>query len=156
MGSSLSDGAKIAITMVICSAVIAVIMFTYMMMFNFNEKSAEKLTNPTFLDHEEDFTAMAVYGDSIPMPQVVAALQLYGYPEAICVQLEDLKGEYGGTPYPTADWRDEAKMKQLIDEMKKHYDMQVYVYTAYPNGNLQLCVSELSHEDNRDGRDQWD
>lgn len=155
MGSTLSDGMKIAITMIICVAIIAVVVLVYMIVMHFND-SAATITNPTFTDHLDDFVTMSVYGEAIPVPNVVAALEMYGTPETFCLQLEDLKGEMGGTPYPMATNQDMYLMNQLLSELKKHYDMEVYVYTATPNGYLQLCVSELPHSENIDGADQWD
>ena len=99
---------------------------------------------------------MAVYGKPVPMSNVVAALDLYGIPETLCLQMEDLKNTMEGTPYPMAtnSAADTERMQTLITTMRNYYNKKVYVYYATPNGYLQLCVSELSHENNPDGESQ--
>lgn len=157
MGSTLSDGVKIAIVMVIVSAIITMIVTIYMMAFQWNRSVEEQVDPSTLIDHTFDFTAMAVYGKPIPMPNVVAALNLYGTPEVLCVQMEDLKGKMGGTPYPVSYDSESLLMKDLLAVLRNYYDKKVYVYVATPNGSLQLCVSELPHSDNPDGANQpWE
>ncbi len=157
MGSTLSDGVKMAIVMVIVSAIITIVVTIFMMAFQWSNGVQKQMDPATLIDHTFDFTAMAVYGDPIPMPNVVAALNLYGTPEVLCVQMEDLKGEMGGTPYPVSYDSDSQQMKDLLAVLRNYYDKKVYVYVATPNGNLQLCVSELPHSDNPDGANQsWE
>lgn len=156
MASPLSDGLKIAIVMVIVCSIIATMLYVVTLTSNWEGGARNQLADEAAVDHLSDFTAMSVYGKPIPMPNVVAALDLYGTPEVICVQMEDLKGTLGGDPYPIA-YNDEAKIKELCSLLKNYYNKKVYVYTAAPNGLLQLCVSELPHSTNADGRLQnWE
>lgn len=157
MGGTLSDGLKMGIVMVIMCAVIFAIMVVTAMSIIWNREMQSKYNENKFVDHLSEFTTMAVYGKPLPMPNVVAALDLYGNPEVLCVQMEDLKGEMGGTPYPIATDSDSQLMKDLLTTLKKYYNKKVYVYVATPNGQLQLCISELPHDTNSDGATQdWE
>lgn len=157
MGNTLSDGAKIAITMVIVCSIIAMIVTVAVFSNEFGVNAAGAMNPGTFIDHTADFEAMAVYGDKIPMANVVAALEIYGEPMVLCLQMEDLKGTMGGTPYPVAEC-DTPAMKTLLMKMRNYFSKEVYVYTYTGNGgNLQLCVSELPHSSNPDGNSQsWE
>lgn len=162
MGTTLSDGAKMGIVMIICCAIIAMVVCVAAMVMEWNRTTSSKVEVGKYTDHSLDFEAMAIYGEPLPMANVVAALDLHGQPERLCVQMEDLKGELDGTPYPVADYGT-PKMAQLITLLKNYYDKEVYVYTYTTTaangskGNLQLCISELSHVDNADGNDQaWE
>lgn len=162
MGATISDGVKIAITMIIVCAILTIVMIIAMKGKLFSEDMSTKVDDSRFVDHILDFEAMAVYGDKLPMPNIVSALDLHGEPLVFCLQMEDLKGQYGGTPYPVAHSGTD-EMRQLIALLRNYYDKEVYVYTYTGSGSggyrgdLQLCVSELPHNENPDGEGQnWE
>lgn len=155
MGSTLSDGFKMAIAMIIMCAIIGIVLTIVSMVreWDYNTRLDLMEVNVKAIDN---FQTMAVYGKPVPMSNVVAALDLYGIPETLCLQMEDLKNTMEGTPYPMAtnSAADTERMQTLITTMRNYYNKKVYVYYATPNGYLQLCVSELSHESNPDGENQ--
>lgn len=153
MSSTISDGFKTAITMIIVVSVISFVVTITAMVKTWDAGNREALIDVN-LDAIDNFSTMAVYGKPVPMSNVVASLDLYGTPETLCLQMEDLKGTMGGTPYPMATNNDMNKMNELITLLRNYYNKKVYVYYATPNGYLQLCVSELSHDTNTDGRNQ--
>lgn len=156
MGATLSDGAKMGIVMCICCAIIAMVVTIAAMVTEWNRNTSSKVEVGKYTDHSLDFEAMAIYGEPLPMANIVAALDLHGEPERLCVQMEDLKGKLDGTPYPVADYGT-PKMAQLITLLRNYYDKKVYVYTYSSGSTLQLCISELSHVNNPDGGDQnWE
>lgn len=156
MHETVSDGARQVITMILLGVVFGMALIVLYMSSNFQVAADKGFHKEQIVDHTSDFTAMSVYGKSVPMANVVAALDMYGTPEVLCLQMEDLKHEMGGTPYPLAIVGD-ANMSVLLDKMKDYLGKKVYVYTATPNGYLQLCVSELPHTDNPDGAGQaWE
>ena len=146
MGGTLYDGAKQAVVMALLVAVIAIVVLIYTLANQFGETTNNRLDISSVVDHTRDFEAMEMYGKPIPMTNVVAAIDAYGIPEQLCVQIEDLRGEMGGNPYPDIKGEDIEQMYELIDRLKDYYSMKVYVYVEEPNGKLQLCVSELPHE----------
>lgn len=156
MHTTVSDGFKQVFAMLVLGVVLAMSVTVLYFSMKFQSEVDSDMHREKAVDHVQDFTAMSVYGEAVPITNVVAALELHGDPEVLCVQLEDLKHQYGGTPYPIAMVGD-ANMSVLRDELKKHYEKKVYVYTATPNGLLQLCISELPHEGNPDGANQsWE
>lgn len=161
MGATLSDGAKMGIVMMIVCAIIAMVVVIATMVIDWNRATSSKVEVGKYTDHSLDFEAMAIYGEPLPMANIVAALDLHGEPERLCVQMEDLKGKLNGTPYPTAD-SGTPEMAQLITLLRGYYDKKVYVYTytgssTAGRGDLQLCISELSHVDNADaGNQNWE
>lgn len=157
MGATMSDGLKMGILMIIVCAVVTIVITLTAIVSRWNDRVSTQLNASAFVEHLDDFTAMATYGEAIPMTNVVAALDLYGMPEVLCLQMEDLKGQMGGTPYPVARSTDERRMNELIKTLRNYYGKKVYVYVATPNGQLQLCVAELPHSTNTDGANQgWE
>lgn len=156
MGPTLSDGLKQGIVMIIVCAVMVVIVTVTAMVRSWNSGVQTYFSAAGFIDYMDNFTAMAVYGKPLPMPEIVAALDLYGTPEVLCLQMEDLKGKLDGTPYPTAK-AGEPQMDVLLKTLRNYYGKKVYVYVASPGGQLQLCIAELPHSTNTDGADQgWE
>lgn len=148
--------------MIIVCAILAVVMVITMKGKLFSDDMSGKVEDSRFVDHILDFEAMAVYGDKLPMPNVVSALDLHGEPLVLCLQMEDLKGQYGGTPYPVAHSGTD-EMRTLLALLRNYYDKEVYVYTYTGDssggyrGDLQLCISELPHSENPDGEGQdWE
>lgn len=156
MGSTVTDGAKQVLVILVLSAVFAMALYVLNISMNFQRQADKQFHKEQIIDHTSDFTAMAVYGKAVPMANVVAALDMYGMPEVLCLQMEDLKNEYGGTPYPVALGNTDL-MNTLTEKMRGYLGKKVYVYTATPNGELQLCVSELPHTATNDGGTQnWE
>lgn len=153
MGDTLSDGAKIAITICVITSIITMMYYVVFKVNVWNNHEMQSMNDKTAINHIDDFKAMEVYGEPIPIPNIIAALDMYGEPEAICVQIEDLKNTHGGNPYPFAKNNPE-EVKKVVALLKDYYAMEVYVYTASPNGLLQLCIAELPHEKNPDGANQ--
>ena len=90
MGSTLSDGFKMAIAMIIMCAIIGIVLTIVSMVreWDYNTRLDLMEVNVKAIDN---FQTMAVYGKPVPMSNVVAALDLYGIPETLCLQMEDLK-----------------------------------------------------------------
>lgn len=153
MNQAVNDGGKQVFTMIVLGVVFAMALTVLKISSGFQNDADKMFRKEQLLDHTSDFTAMSVYGKPVPVPSIIAALDMYGIPETLCLQMEDLKYEMGGTPYPMAKYDDPA-MGDLIEKLRDYSGKQVYVYTATPNGLLQLCVSELSHEENPDGDNQ--
>lgn len=153
MHETVIDGAKQAIVLVILGVILSMSLYVLVLSTGWQSTADRQLHKEEVMDNTKDLTAMAVYGKPIPMPEVVAALDRMGQPEILCMQMEDLKNQYGGTPYPVAEAGTDL-MDTLMEKTKDYLGKKVYIYTASPNGYLQLCISELAHEDNPDGNDQ--
>lgn len=153
MNQTVNDGGRQVFAMIVLGIIFAMALTVLKISSGFQNEADRQFRKEQLLDHTGDFTAMSVYGDAVPMPTVIAALDMYGYPETLCLQMEDLKNEMGGTPYPMAKYGD-TKMDVLIEKLREYSGKQVYVYTATPNGLLQLCISELPHSENPDGDNQ--
>lgn len=154
MHDTITDGAKIAITLILLGVVMGMAAWVLVISANWQSKTDSQMHKEVVMDRQADFVAMSVYGETLPMAEVVAALDRLGEPEVYCLQMEDLRGFGGGTPYPIATAGTDL-MDTLIEKSKDYLGKKVYVYTASPNGYLQLCVSELPHDaSNPDGRDQ--
>lgn len=156
MGGSLSSGGKMVATLVSIVAVLSMIFAITMIVINAQQKFSSRYDSIAYGDYITEFKAMEAYGKPIPLPNVISTLNMYGTPEAVCIQIEDLKGKFEGDPYPRA-YGDEDKIKELLLNLHKYYNKKVYVYVATPNGQLQLCISELPHDKNPDGANQnWE
>ena len=94
MGSTLSDGFKMAIAMIIMCAIITIVLTIVSMVreWDYNTRLDLMEVNVNAIDN---FQTMAVYGKPVPMSNVVAALDLYGIPETLCLQIGGFK-EYNG------------------------------------------------------------
>lgn len=154
----MQDTAPSLIKVGITTLVMVVSIIAMIIVFNVSRKRGQdvlkKVDTSTLNDNIADFQVMESYNKPIPVPQVVAALERYGTPEAFCLQMEDLKGQ--GSPYPFA-YQSPEDVDALVQKLKNYYDKKVYVYMAKPNGVLQLCVSELPHYSNQDANNQvWE
>jgi hypothetical protein len=143
MHTSINDGFKQAFVLLVLCVIFAMSAAIVQYTIISQNTISSKLHHDQVVDHTSDFTAMAVYGKPVPVAQVIASLDLYGEPEVFCLQMEDLYSA-SGTPYPVAK-AGTADMKTLIERLRNYTSKKVYVYTATPNGMLQLCVSELPH-----------
>lgn len=156
MGGTLSSGGKIVATLVSLVAVLSLVFSISLIVILSQQNFTRKYEGLAYGNYITEFRAMEAYGKPIPLPNIIATLNLYGTPESVCLQMEDLKGKMDGNPYPTA-YRDEEKIKELLSVLHKYYSKKVYVYVATPNDQLQICISELPHDKNPDGANQdWE
>ena len=94
MHDTITDGAKVAITLILLGVVMGMAVWVLVISANWQSKTDGQMHKEVVMDRQADFVAMSVYGEPLPMAEVVAALDRLGEPEVYCLQMPTHRTRY--------------------------------------------------------------